>query len=148
MGVMSTRARPQAVGRALRQLAEQAHCSAAVATGLNEDLYHVPVLINGPSKVLPLAIDRDKDFVQEPRIAETAQSPFQSPCVLGTELPVPSLVGHPDSSFGQQILDIPEADAESVVAPDCVADDVGRKPVSVERSAAFHPAILAGIGSS
>ena len=59
------------------------------------------------------------------------------------------LVGHHDASFGQQILDIPEAEAKPVVEPDCVTDDFVWETVSViAGSGAFHPINVAGIGSS
>lgn len=46
-----------------------------------------------------------------------------------SELRAPSangLVCNDNSSFGEQILDIPEAQPEIVVEPDCVTDDFAR----------------------
>ena len=54
-------------------------------------------------------------------------------------------VGHDDSSFGQQILNIPEAHAVSVVEPDGMADDFGRKAMPmVAGPASVHPGIVPG----
>ena len=48
-------------------------------------------------------------------------------------------------SFGQQILNIPEAHAVSVVEPDGMADDVGRKAMpKVAGPASVHPGIVLG----
>ena len=135
-----------------QKLAEQACCGSAVATRLNEDLDHVPVLLNGAPKVLSLVVDRDEYFVQEPRISESTLSSLQLPGVVEAELPAPladCLVRHSDPSFSEQILDISEADTESVVEPDCMTDDFWRIAVSViAGSGGFHTASLAVIGPS
>ena len=48
-------------------------------------------------------------------------------------------------SFGQQILNIPEAHAVSVVEPDGMADDFGRKAMPmVAGPASVHPGIVPG----
>jgi hypothetical protein len=41
------------------------------------------------------------------------------------------LVGHDHTPHGEEVFDISEAQTESVVEPDGVADDLGREPVSV-----------------
>ena len=52
----------------------------------------------------------------------------------------------PDAySFGQQILNIPEAHAVSVVEPDGMADDFGRKAMpKIAGPASVHPGIVPG----
>jgi len=45
--------------------------------------------------------------------------------------PMPNaFMGHHDATFRQDQLDITQAEAEDVIQPDRVADDLGRKPVS------------------
>ncbi len=62
--------------------------------------------------------------------------------------PADCLVGDDDPCFGKQILDISEADIESVVEPDCVTDDFAWIAVSViEGAGGFHAASLAVMGS-
>ena len=71
----------------------------------------------------------------------TGTRSFSSSNQFGTTPAPPAdcFVGHDDSSSGEQILDISETDTESVVQPDGVADDFGRKPVSViAGSGGFH----------
>ena len=118
---------------------------APVPTGLDEDIDQVTVLIHRAPEILALTVDRDEDFVQEPRIAEAALSSLQPPGVVGAELraPLPNgFVRHDDASFGQQILDIPEAQTVSVVQPDGVADDVSWKAMpKVAGSTRMHPAL-------
>ena len=41
------------------------------------------------------------------------------------------LVGHDDATLSQDQFDIPQAEAEHVVQPDSVADDLGRKAMAV-----------------
>jgi hypothetical protein len=55
---------------------------------------------------------------------------------LHTELPAPpadALVGHAHPAFGQDKLDITQTQAEHVVQPDCLADDLGQEPVPMIR---------------
>ena len=105
-------------------------------------------MIHRAPVILALTVDRHEDFVQEPRVSESTLSSLQLPSVVGAELPAPlanGFVGHDDSSFGQQILNIPEAHAVSVVEPDGMADDVGRKAMPmVAGPASVHPGIVPG----
>jgi len=88
----------------------------------------------------------DEDFVQEPRIAESTLTSLQPSGVLGAKLAAPlpnGFVRHDDAAFGQEILDIPEAQTVSVIQPDGVADDVRRKAMSqVAGSSSVHPGIV------
>ena len=97
-------------------------------------------------QILALTVDRDEDFVRKPRISESTLTSLQPPGVIGAELPAPlpnSFVRHDDAAFGQQILDIPEAQAVSVIQPDGVADDVRRKAMpKVAGSSNVHPGIV------
>ena len=130
----------------LQQSAKESPRCTPVPTGLYEDVDQVTVLIHRAPEILALTVDRHEDFVQEPRIAELTLSTPQPPGVIGAELPAPlpnGFVRHDDAAFGQQILDIPEAQAVSVVEPDSVADDVGRKAMpKVARSSSVHPGIV------
>ena len=58
--------------------------------------------------------------------------------------PLPNrFVRHDDAAFGQQILDIPEAQAVSVIQPDGVAYDFRRKAMpKVAGSSNVHPGIV------
>ena len=58
------------------------------------------------------------------------------------------LIGNDNASLGQKQLDIPQAEAEHVVQPDGVADDLGGKAMAVMRVGRwFHAASLAGVRS-
>jgi hypothetical protein len=61
-------------------------------------------------------------------IAEPSLSSLQFPSIVRTELLAPlsnRFIRHDDSRFGEKILDISEAQAEAMVSPDCIADDLG-----------------------
>ena len=117
-----------------------------VPTGLDEEVDQVPVLVHGAPEILALTVDRDEDFVQKPPIAESTLSALQPPGVVGAELraPLPNgFIRHDNAPFGQQILDIPEAQTVSVVQPHGVADDVRRKAMpQVARSSRVHLGIV------
>ena len=130
----------------LQQSAKESPRCTPVPTGLYEDVDQVAVLIHRAPEILALTVDRDEDFVQKPRISESTLSSLQLPGVIGAELPAPlpnGFVGHDDSSSGQQILDIPEAQAVSVIQPDGVADDFRRQAMpKVAGSSNVHPGIV------
>ena len=114
----------------LQECPKESPRRAPVPAGLDEDVDQVTVLVNCTPEILALTGDRAEAFVQKPRISESILSALQVPGVVGTERPAPRPHGgvrHDDASFGQQILDIPEAQAVSVVQPHGVADDVRRK---------------------
>ena len=105
----------------LQQSSKESPRCTRVPTGLYEDVNHVTVLIHRAPEILALTVDRHEDFVQEPGVSESALSSLQLPGVIGAELPAPlpnGFVRHDDASFGQQILNMPEAHALSVVEPD------------------------------
>jgi len=81
-----------------------------------------------------------------PGVAQAALSPLEFSSVLRTKLPRPlsdGLVGHDDAPLGEEVFDISEAQTESVVEPDGVADYFGREPVSViARRFGIHPRSL------
>ncbi len=62
----------------------------------------------------------DHDFIHKPRIAQASCTLSQSPRVYRTKLLAPEsngLIADHDASLGEEILDIPEAERESVVEP-------------------------------
>ena len=132
----------------VQQSAEESPRCPRVPTGLYEDVDQITILIHRAPEILALTVDRHEDFIQEPRISESTLSALQLPSVVGAEFSAPlpnGFVRHDDSSFGKQILNIPEAHAVSVVEPDGMADDFGRKAMSkVAGPASVHPGIVLG----
>ncbi len=55
-----------------------------------------------------------------------------------------SRAGH--NALGKKILSIPEALAEAIVSPDCIADDLGRETIAgVTKRTAFHSISFSGM---
>ena len=84
--------------------------------------------------------------VQVPCVAETPLTTFQSAGVLCSELDGPlsdRFISHVDSAFGEQILNFPKAETESIIEPDSMTDDFWWKAVpDVAGSTTFHTAIV------
>jgi hypothetical protein len=94
------------LSRTLQEFPKESARRPPIPAGLDEEVDQVTVLIHGAPQILTLTVDRDEDFVQEPRIAEATLSALQPPGVIGAELPAPlpnGFVRHDDASFGQQI---------------------------------------------
>ena len=118
----------------LQEFAKEEFRCTTVTPRLHEDIDHVTILIHSPPQILPLTVDGDENLVQEPGISESTLASFQTPGILESELRTPlanGLVGHDNPSFGEQILDIAEAQPELVVEPNCVTDDFARIAVPV-----------------
>jgi hypothetical protein len=101
---------------------------------LNQDVDDIAVLIHSTPEILLLAVNSNEDFVQVPNIAEAALTPLQFSGIVRTELLTPEsnrFIRDDDSAFGEKILDISEAQAETMVNPDGIADDFWRETMTV-----------------
>jgi hypothetical protein len=54
---------------------------------LDEDLDHVPILVDGPPQIVALAPDLHEDLVEVPDISEPSLATLEIACVFGSELP-------------------------------------------------------------
>ena len=116
------------------QFPEETRGRPSITPGLDEDVYHVTVLVDGPPEIVTSALNIHEQFIQTPRVAHPTASAPQPPRVVGPErlTPVPNrLVGHRHTPLGQQVLGIAETEAEAMVQPDGVADDLGWEAVAV-----------------
>jgi hypothetical protein len=80
------------------------------------------------------AIDLYEDFIDVEGVAVSTMSSFQSPGIFGTKLDTPQtdgFIADGDTPLGKEIFDIAMAEIESIVQPDCVADDIGRESVTL-----------------
>jgi hypothetical protein len=85
-------------------------------------------------EILPLTLDCHEEFVQVPDVAQATLSVPEYTGVFGTELSEPlsnGLVGDYDPALCQQILNISEAQAKSMIEPNGMADDIRWKSMSV-----------------
>ena len=118
---------------ATQESSKESLCGALITMRLDQDVDHVAVLIHGTPEILLLAIDSNEDLIQVPVVAEPSLSSLQFPSIVRTELLTPlsnRLIGHDDSPLGEKILDISEAQAEAMVSPDRIADDLARETIA------------------
>jgi hypothetical protein len=82
-----------------------------------------------------------------PYVSPSTLPTSEVPSVVGPELlaPLPDgLVREDDSAFREEVLDVSKAQTESVIQPNRVTDDMGRKPVPmVTTHVAVHHQSLA-----
>ena len=143
---------PGLASLAFQQFAEEASGSTPIATRLDENVDHVAVLVDSTPEIVSLAPNVHEELIQVPRITQATLSPLEPASIFGTTLPAPladSLVGDQDSPLGQKIFDITEAQAETVIEPDGVADDLRWESVSVVAGCiVIHPPSLPVAASS
>ena len=118
-----------------------------IAPRLNEDVEHDAILIDGAPEIMLHALDPDEDLVHVPLVPWPWPAASQAVGETRAEFLAPAshrLVGDDDAALSQDQLNIPQAEAEHVVQPDGVADDLGGKPMAVVRVGwRLHAASLA-----
>ncbi len=94
-----------------------------------------------------LTLSFDEDRVDKKSIAVASMRTPQSALVSGTELVAPQpkrFLADLDSSMSQQIFNIAVTEAESVIQPYRVLDDIGRESVAFIRvGTSFHRSSVA-----
>ena len=118
---------------AFQQLPEEALRGPTIRPRLHEDVDHVAVFIHGSPQVVQPPADLDEHFVQMPGVAHPVSPASQAPRILAPERQTPladRLIRDGDTAFREEILDLSETQANAVVDPDGVTDDVSGKAVS------------------
>jgi hypothetical protein len=80
-----------------------------------------------------LAIDLHEDFIDKEGVTVASMLALQSPSVNGPELYAPEsdgFIGNGDATLSKKVFNISMAQVESVIQPNCIADDIGREPVT------------------
>src|SRR5258708_3674782 len=83
-----------------------------------------------------LALDPDEHLIKVPLVTGPRAASTQAAGEGLAEFLAPTphrLMGDDDAPFSQKQLDIPQAEAEHVIQPDSVADDLGGKAMAVMR---------------
>ena len=102
-------------------------------------------MTEAPPQILLATLDRDEQLVEMPGVSHLTASAPQPPRVDRTEplAPLPNrLVGDRHASLREEIFSIAEAEAESMVEPDRVADDVGWESISVIAGCLRHSLLI------
>src|SRR5690348_17632275 len=98
---------------------------------LHQNVEHDAVLIDRTPEIVPL-VDPEKHLVEMPVIARSRPPSAQLIGEAPAELQAPTadaLVGDEHASFGQQQLNIPQAQAEYMIQPHSMGDDLGWEAV-------------------
>jgi hypothetical protein len=123
---------PRHVRQPFQQFAEKLLGRLLVSAALHQDIKNVSILIHGAPEVVPLAIDREEDFIQMPFVTGSGPPMPEFIRIGVTELAAPlpdGFIGHENPTGEQEFFDIPVAEAEAEIQPHRVADDVRWKPV-------------------
>jgi hypothetical protein len=125
------------VALTLQQLAKETLGRRLVVAALHQHTEHVAVLINGSPEIMQFALNGHEHFIQKPFVSGLRPPPLQGPGVGSSEaqaLLADRLVADNDAACCQNQIDSPQAEAESVVKPNRLVNDFGRKaeaPVKV-----------------
>jgi hypothetical protein len=109
-----------------KQPFEKPPSSCAVASCLQKYIDYLSVLINGSPQVLLPAMNLHEHFVDEKCISKSLMPTLQALDILGPKLVTPQangLIAHFNTSFRQQIFDIPATKIKSEIQPNGVLYD-------------------------
>jgi len=123
---------PWYVGQALEQLAEEFLRGLLVSTALHETIQPVAVLIHGPPQIMTFLIDREKDLVSVPLVARPRAATTELIRIGLPKLPAPfpdGFIRHEDPTGEQELFDIAIAQAEAIVQPDTMTNNLSGKTV-------------------
>ena len=122
--------------QALQQSAEEVLGSLGIAPILNKDVEDNAVLIDGALEIVLHSLDPDEHFIHVPLVPGPGSAAAQA---IGKTLaeflapPPHCLIGDHDAPLGQEQLDVTQAEAEHVIQPHSMADDLGREAMAVVR---------------
>ena len=122
--------------KALQQSSEESLRSFGIPPRLNDDVQHDAVLNHGAPKIMLHALDPDERLVQMPFVAKPWPEAAQTVGKGLAELPAPAphrLIGDDNTPLSQKQIDMPQAEAEHVIQPDSLADDLGGKAMAIVR---------------
>ena len=121
--------RPDPILR-VKHTMQEALCGVLVASTLDQDVEHRPVLIHRAPQPVPTFVHLERHFVQVPLVATPRAVSTEFTCQQRAELATPKadgLVTDLDPTLGKQLLDIPVAESETLVQPDRIGNDLRRK---------------------
>jgi hypothetical protein len=113
----------------MQQLFEEALGSGAVPSVLNQNIEHDAVLIHRAPQIVqhsPDAMNTSPRCQVSPGFGRRRRS---RPAKLAPNFGHQCRMGHHDAAFSQDQLHVAQAQAEDVIQPHSVVDDLGWKPV-------------------
>jgi hypothetical protein len=137
------------VPHTLEQFAEECLGGVLVAPALHQNIEYLAMLIHGPPQIMSLPLHRQKDRIQMPLVPRSRALAAELLSIGLPEFPAPiphRFIGQDDATFRHELFDIPIAEAEAVIAPYAVADDLYREPmalIQVDRRSCVHAVSMA-----
>ena len=101
-----------------------------IAPALDQDMEDNAVLIRGAPQIVPLPIDREKHLITVPLVAWLGAPALQLIGILLAKCATPladGLIGRDHPTNKEKFLHIAVAEAELIIQPDPMADNLGRK---------------------
>ncbi len=125
----------------LEQFAHQLQGGLLVSSGLNQDIQHFSLTVDGAPEVHLPAIDGDKHLVEMPPLIRAGTQSSKLVCISQTELYRPSpyaLIGNIYATLGEHIFNIAKAEGKPKIQPDGVLD-YGTRKAMAGIGDLFHP---------
>ena len=117
----------------IQQSSEKTFGALAVASPLQEDVDDFSVLIDGSQQVVLPTINLHEYFIDIEGVTETLVSAFQTSSISRPKFVTPQpdgFVADDNASLSQEIFDIPMAEIESMIKPNCILNDFRWKAVA------------------
>ncbi len=89
-------------------------------------------MVDGAPEIIALASDADEQFIQMPRVTwvATSMSQLLRERLAKRETPqADGFMADDHAAFGQQFLNLPEAEAKAIIQPDGMGNNLGWKAV-------------------
>ena len=125
---------PRSILQAFQQTLEEPLGSIPITALLNENIKDNTVLIHSAPKIALSTLDPNEHFIEVPFVARLGSKAAQTASKALAEFLTPAshcLVGDYDATFCQDQLNIPQAEAERMIEPYRMADNIRRKPMTV-----------------
>src|SRR4029077_9189885 len=127
---------PRHILQALQQSAKEALGGFATPPLLHENVEYNTILIHCAPEVVLHPLDANEHLVHVPLVPWSWPGAAKTVREALGGLPAPAphrFIGDDDAPLGQKELNVPQAEAEHVIQPDGMADDLGGKAVAVVR---------------
>ena len=127
---------PRHILQALQQPAKEALGGLGIAPILNKDVEDNAVLIDGTPEIVLHPLDPDEHFIHVPLVPGSWPAAAHAIGETLAEFLAPAphcLIGDHDAPLSQEQLDVTQAEAEHVIQPYSMADELGRKAMAVMR---------------
>ena len=125
---------PRRILQALQQTLEEPLGGFRIPPVLHKDIENHAALIHGTPQVMLNALDPDEHLIEVPLVSRPRPTASQTMGKALAKFPTPAphrLIGHNDAPFSQEQFHVAQTEAEHVIQPHSVADDLRGKAVAV-----------------